>query len=105
MAMTPDEMMWFAAGAGGLAIAGAVATQLTTERWRLAAAAFALFSVVGSVEFAIDGPAAKYVARYGAELMLGLRVAAAVSALVVLWVAIDLVRTWWRIGDADDDEA
>jgi len=104
MVMTPDEMRWFAAGAGGVAIAAAVATQLMTERWRLAAAAFALFSVVGTAEFAINGPTPEFVASYGADLMLALRVVAAVSALVVLWLAVDLVWTWWRIGDAEDAE-
>ena len=104
MVMTQDEMKWFAAAAGGLAIAGAVATQLMTERWRLAAAAFALFSVVGTAEFAINGPTPEYVASYGADLMLALRIFAAVAALLVLWVAVDLVWTWWRIGDAEDED-
>jgi len=102
--MSADTGLVFVVAMAVIVIALALLSDAAMQRWRLAAAAAAMYGAVGLAIFAIDSPSSEMWRRFPEEAVLAIRCFSGAAAIWTAYLAIDQVITWWRVGDKSEDD-
>lgn len=101
--MSADAGLVFVVATGVIVIALALLSDAATQRWRLAAAAAAMYGAAGLAVFAIDSPTSEMWKRFPDEAVLAIRCLSGGAAIWAAYLGIDQVIAWWRVGDRSED--
>lgn len=99
------DWLWLVFAAVVALIATAYDWEGKILRRRLIAGVLALWGAAALAGVAITGldPAQMKPMKFSGPMLVGFRMLAALGALWTAYLGFDVLRTWWRIGDRDDD--